>query len=96
VVLLLGAPGAGKSVLGRLLSQFHSPTTYGFVNVGDQLRATGRVQEHLQHPTQLGKKQLAQMARDILEEACRGFKMHMAQSRSGDVAVHSTPAATCP
>lgn len=93
VVFLLGAPGAGKSALGRLLSQTHSQTVYDFVNVGEQLRATGKVQKHLQHPTQMGKKQLAQLARGILEEVCRDFKKHMAQSRSGDVPVCSTSAA---
>jgi signal recognition particle GTPase len=55
VVLLLGAPGVGKSTLGKLLQRTHAATVDAFVNVGDQLRATGKVERHLRDPTAASK-----------------------------------------
>lgn len=74
VVLLLGAPGVGKSTLGKLLQGTHSCTVQAFVNVGEQLRATGKVEQHLRHPTSTSKQDLARLAHSILEKACRSFK----------------------
>lgn len=80
VVLLLGSPGAGKSLLGRLLLQAHAHSVHAFVNVGHILRATGKVDDHLQHPSSASKASLALSAREILQAACHDFKAACASS----------------
>lgn len=77
VVLLLGAPGVGKSALGKLLQRTHAATVDAFVNVGDQLRATGKVEQHLRNPTTASKQELSHLASDILDDAFRAFKARM-------------------
>jgi adenylate kinase family enzyme len=60
-VLILGAPGAGKSVLGDALCTAHSATVHAFLNVG----------QHLKHPSAAGKAELQQLARGMLSAACQ-------------------------
>lgn len=74
VVLLLGAPGVGKSLAGRLLKHAHSASVHAFVNVGQLLRATGMVEQHLRNPTSASKAALGAAAREILSGACCEFK----------------------
>jgi adenylate kinase family enzyme len=80
VVLLLGAPGVGKSTLGKLLQRTHASTVDAF-NVGDQLRATGKVERHLRDPTAAGKLELSDLASDILDDAFSAFKARMVQHK---------------
>jgi adenylate kinase family enzyme len=70
-VLILGAPGAGKSVLGDALCTAHSATVHAFLNVGQQLRDAGKVEKHLKHPSAAGKAELQQLARGMLSAACQ-------------------------
>ena len=73
VVLLLGPPGAGKSLLGSALVQAHRSTTT-FLSVGEQLRAEGLVDAFLAHPTPSGQALLRSRARSILEGACAALQ----------------------
>jgi adenylate kinase family enzyme len=70
-VLLLGAPGVGKSVLGDALCAAHGATVHAFLNVGEQWRKAGKVDTHLRHPTAAGKEELQQLARNMLSAACQ-------------------------
>lgn len=71
VILLLGAPGAGKSLLGEALSKRHGAS---FLNVGQELRSRGLVEPHLQHPTETGRQRLASEARQLAAAACSQLK----------------------
>lgn len=70
VVLLSGSPGAGKSLLGQALSAAHSASIHAYVNVGQQLRSTGKVDKYMRHPTAARKAKLQQLATCILSKAC--------------------------
>jgi adenylate kinase family enzyme len=70
-VLILGAPGAGKSLLGDALCAAHSSTIHAFLNIGQQLRNAGKVFEYQRHPTAARKTELQQLARTILSHACQ-------------------------
>lgn len=80
-VLLLGAPGAGKSVLGNALCATHSATIHSFLSVGQQLRDAGKVDKYLRNPTAAGKAELQQLARSMLSAACQELAV------AGDAAV---------
>jgi adenylate kinase family enzyme len=71
-VLLLGAPGSGKTLLGGILARTHCNVLQ--VNIGQSLRATGKVQQHFLNPTGSSKQSLAQGARQLLSTACKQFK----------------------
>ncbi|EFJ39408.1 hypothetical protein VOLCADRAFT_101013, partial [Volvox carteri f. nagariensis] len=65
VVLLLGAPGVGKSTLGRYLQHRH-PTTTRFLSVGDELRAKGLVGAR-QRPGAEVQREVRRLARELLQ-----------------------------
>ena len=67
VSLLIGPPGSGKSLLGEKLLQTYPSNYVGFVNVGAQLRAQGRlVEEYMARPTVGGKALLREKAKELL------------------------------
>ncbi|PNH03221.1 hypothetical protein TSOC_010756 [Tetrabaena socialis] len=68
-VLLIGAPGVGKSTLGRYL-QLQQPGTTRFVSVGDHLRSLGLVQQQQERPTEARRQAMQREARAELERAC--------------------------
>eukprot|EP00798_Chlamydomonas_sp_ICE-L_P024616 gene24616-10237_t len=65
-VLLIGAPGSGKSVLGEAMRRANPSTA--FISVGMQLRAEGLVDEYLDNPTEAGRLQMDQRAALILAQ----------------------------
>lgn len=73
VVLLIGAPGVGKSTLAKALQKEHPECV--LLNTGEQLRALGLVNEHLLHPSAAGLEDLQITARRLLEEACCTLKL---------------------
>lgn len=73
-VLLLGPPGAGKSLLGRALAERYPGSVHCFLNVGEQLRGLGLVEQQQAFPTEAGKAQLAAEARRLVQEACRDLR----------------------
>jgi adenylate kinase family enzyme len=70
-VLILGAPGAGKSLLGDALCAAHSSAIQAFLNIGQQLRNAGKVDEYQRHPTAACKAELQRLARAMLSAACQ-------------------------
>lgn len=70
VVLIIGAPGSGKSVLGEALATVHSLHVHSCLNIGQQLRNSGKVKRHLQFPTVASKMELQAMARAVMDQAC--------------------------
>lgn len=70
-VLIIGAPGAGKSVLGDALCAAHPASVHAFLNVGQQLRDAGKVVEYKMHSTAACKAELQQLARNMLSAACQ-------------------------
>lgn len=72
VVLLIGAPGVGKSTFARALLERHPACM--LLNTGEQLRAMGMVDEHLLHPSVEGLQDLQKTARKLLAEACCTLK----------------------
>jgi hypothetical protein len=75
-VLLLGQPGAGKSLLGNALARAHASAV---LNVGEELRAAGLVQQALEHPTEAGRAEMAAEARRLIEERCRKLRADASQ-----------------
>lgn len=71
LVLLLGAPGVGKSTLASALLAAHSSSIHAFLNVGEHLRAEGRLDAHLRCPSAARKLDLRRLAQGMLEDACR-------------------------
>eukprot|EP00798_Chlamydomonas_sp_ICE-L_P029719 gene29719-5154_t len=65
-VLLLGAPGSGKSELGEAMVRGNPSTA--FISVGMQLRAEGLVDEYLDNPTEAGRLCMNQRAALILAQ----------------------------
>eukprot|EP00798_Chlamydomonas_sp_ICE-L_P024615 gene24615-10236_t len=65
-VLLIGAPGSGKSVLGEAMVQGNP--SIAFVSVGMQLQAEGLVDEYMDNPTEAGRLQMDQRAALILAQ----------------------------
>lgn len=72
VVLLIGAPGVGKSTLAKALQAKHHSIT--LLNTGEQLRTMGLVDEQLAHPSEERSKELQQTARRLLTGACCTLK----------------------
>lgn len=72
VILIIGAPGVGKSTLARALLEKHSSSV--LLNTGQQLRAMGVVDEQLLHPSVGGMEELQKTARKLLAEACCSLK----------------------
>jgi MoxR-like ATPase len=70
-VLIIGAPGAGKSLLGDALCAAHSSTIHAFLNIGQQLRNACKVYEYQRHPTAVRKAELQRLARSMLSAACQ-------------------------
>jgi adenylate kinase family enzyme len=70
-VLILGAPGAGKSLLGDALCAAHSSTIHTFLNIGQQLRDAGKVSEYQRLPTAARKAEMQQLAHKMLSAACQ-------------------------
>jgi hypothetical protein len=68
-VLLVGAPGVGKSLLGRALEAAHAPGPT-FSSVGDSLRAEGLVQRLLIEPTAEQREVVRTRARELVDAAC--------------------------
>lgn len=84
VVLLLGAPGVGKSLLGRALYNAHSQQIQAFLNVGQHLRTMGKLDYSLLYswplqPTAAASLQaeLKLLARQALQRACSGLKQSL-------------------
>ncbi len=72
VILLLGAPGVNKYLLGQLLSS-SSASQSSFLSVGEELRKKGLLEEIQNRPTSDCRMRISQSARSILEEACRSL-----------------------
>ena len=88
VVLLLGPPGVGKSLLGEALCQLaHGPPTQ-FLNAGEQLRARGLLAPYQEHPTEAGRLALEEEARELQAAAFSKLAADQAggQPRWGTVA----------
>jgi hypothetical protein len=64
VVLLLGPPGAGKSLLGAVLARNQAATS--FLDVGQLLRGRGLLREAEACPTQALRRKLAAAAREAV------------------------------
>ena len=77
VVLLVGSPGTGKSLLGRATAAAQ-PQRARFLSVGDVLRAEGLVAPHLASPTAESAEVLRSRAREIINEAFRELSNHIA------------------
>lgn len=77
-VLLIGAPGSGKSVLGKALAATHSLHVHSFINIGQKLRTTDKVERHLQHPSLASKQGLTTSAEALLHQACRDLLLAQA------------------
>lgn len=73
VVLIIGAPGVGKSTLARTLLEKHCHSSM-MLNTGQQLRAMGMVHEQLLHPSVEGMEELQRTARKLLAAACCSLK----------------------
>ncbi|KAG2488438.1 hypothetical protein HYH03_012945 [Edaphochlamys debaryana] len=69
-VLLLGAPGVGKSTLGRLLAS-RAPPGSRFLSVGEELRAQGLVRRQEEAPSAARRAQMREAAAELLRGACR-------------------------
>lgn len=70
-VLLLGPPGVGKSLLGGALARLHRCDVHSYLDVGEELRASGLLQQQQIYPTEEGRKLLAAEARRMVAERCR-------------------------
>ncbi len=73
-VLLLGPPGAGKSLLGAALAEAYPASVHRFLNVGEELRGRGLVDHQQAFPTEAGKAALAAEARRLVQRACRDLQ----------------------
>lgn len=93
VVVLLGAPGVGKSLLGKALSQAHGSAAE-FLNVGEELRAQGLVKQHQEHPTEATRQALASKAEELRAAACRRLAAEAASGNSRCAAPGAAPAAS--
>lgn len=69
-VLLFGPPGVGKSLLGAALLREQGSQVKAFLNVSQELRSRGLVDEYQQHPTEEGRRAMARTARELLATAC--------------------------
>ena len=69
VVLLIGPPGSGKSLLGpKRAAALGQRAT--FLNVGQRLRDESLVQRFQEHPTEAGRRGMAARARELIGQAC--------------------------
>ena len=66
VILVLGAPGTGKSLLGAKLAQL-SPDRVVFLSVGNRLRELGDLDAYRQEPSLQKLEGLRQTARSMVE-----------------------------
>eukprot|EP00961_Rhodomonas_salina_P193590 2613624-Rhodomonas_salina.1 len=71
-ILLLGAPGSGKSVLGQQLLR-KDPAHRAFLNVGAELRksSSNLLEEQLILPTQSKLSQLREIASNLIRMECK-------------------------
>ena len=70
VVVLLGAPGSGKSTLGRAIAATR-PSEVTFVSVGDALREQGSLNLLQRHV--IDENEIRRCARGVLDNACEVF-----------------------
>jgi adenylate kinase family enzyme len=84
-VILIGAPGVGKSTLGRYLTAAVTATTH-FLSVGDVLRERGLVQQQLERPTAARRSAMRREARELLRTACLEWKEAAAVEAEADTA----------
>eukprot|EP00983_Pelagomonas_calceolata_P092481 1157669-Pelagomonas_calceolata.AAC.1 len=93
VVLLIGPPGAGKSVIGERLTKEHGLQDYNsllyFVSVGERLRELRLVDDSkygaFTSTTQL--QQLQSQASTIISDACKQLKFEQACSASNRILI---------
>jgi hypothetical protein len=71
VLLLLGAPRVGKSLLAAALQEAHSSSVVACYGVGQQLRDLGLVDEYAAHPTAARRAQLREMGTQMLAAKCK-------------------------
>ena len=71
-MLLIGAPGVGKSLLAQALHRTHKSSC--LCNVGQELRRMGLVEQYMSGPTGSQRQLLEDTARSIVQEACRALK----------------------
>ncbi|KAG2502098.1 hypothetical protein HYH03_000590 [Edaphochlamys debaryana] len=72
-VLLIGAPGVGKSTLGRLLAQQHEGRGARFVSVGDELRERGLALKQEELPWGARHRELRATAEELLRTELRAW-----------------------
>jgi hypothetical protein len=83
-VLLLGPPGAGKSLLGRALAERYPSSVHRFLNVGEELRGLRLVEQQQAFPTEAGKAELVAEARRLVQHACRDLRGSSGRPAAGD------------
>ncbi|KXZ47387.1 hypothetical protein GPECTOR_35g825 [Gonium pectorale] len=88
-VLLIGAPGVGKSTLGRYLQQAH-PDRVTFFSVGEELRLRGLVPQHPEAPDAARRRELRQLVRELLSRECGRWLEQ--QRAAGEAACAQAPA----
>jgi hypothetical protein len=69
--VVLGAQGAGKSLLASALQEAHSSSAVTLLDTGQQLRDLGLVDECAAHPTAARRAQLQLRAKEMLSSTCR-------------------------
>jgi hypothetical protein len=87
VVVLLGAPGVGTSLLAAALQEVHSSSVVAICNVGQQLRGLGLVDTYATRPSEQGRQQLQAVAKQMLADSCS--QLQVAAGAGGSV---SSPA----